>query len=280
MVHVFLPFTVWFRLPSPVNAHDGLGIRVFGMWRLFSPIALQAHRPNFDFAAIDIHELRIILSNNQIEQNTPPSMASNGAATVAIAGQRATPFCRSIHSSLGTDQKQAKFDLAISLILSNWEALAAAVQNGWGGPDSEDKRDWFAGAISELFTSNPSTDGEDVEDVLLQVMADEFDVGLEDGSEVMVAATIMKVKEEIESSDFATVNQMWEAFKNKKTPKVKAVRVGPTSDSEDSVDEESDDEDRCLDAEMTDAPEPRKPKEKPIPEVDDEGFTKVVSRRR
>lgn len=130
-----------------------------------------------------------------------------------------------------------------------------------------------------MFTNNPATDAEDVEEVLDQVMGDEFEVQLEDGSEIAVAAAIIKIKDEISNGNFTTVDSMWETFNRKKTAKVKAVRVGPSSDSEDSVDEESDGGEDG-DDEMADAPAPRKPREKPVPEVDDDGFTKVVGRRR
>ncbi|KAH6618066.1 Pre-rRNA-processing protein TSR2-domain-containing protein [Chaetomium sp. MPI-SDFR-AT-0129] len=46
---------------------------------------------------------------------------------------------------------QSNFEQGVALTLHLWEALSLAVQNNWGGPDSADKRDWFAGAIVELF---------------------------------------------------------------------------------------------------------------------------------
>jgi pre-rRNA-processing protein TSR2 len=182
--------------------------------------------------------------------------------------------------TLTPEQLQAKFDLGISLILSNWQALSIAVDNEWGGNDSKDKRDWFAGAVSELFTSNPDTDNQDLEDMLLQVMEDEFELALDDGSETLIAAAIIKIKDEISYRDFSTVDAMWEAFKSKKG-KVKAVRVGPSSDDEDSVDDESDSDDSDEDMEdADDAAAPRLAREKVVPEVDEDGFTKVVGRRR
>src|ERR1700754_5211374 len=131
-------------------------------------------------------------------------MAAESAGAGSIASPGMFVLSKSLHCSNThpADQKQAKFDLGISLILFNWDALTAAVQNGWGGPDGEDKRAWFAGAISELFTANPSTDAEDVEDMLVQVMGDEFEVGLEDGSEIPVAVAIVKIKQEISEGNF------------------------------------------------------------------------------
>ncbi|KAK4154360.1 Pre-rRNA-processing protein TSR2-domain-containing protein [Chaetomidium leptoderma] len=46
---------------------------------------------------------------------------------------------------------QSTFEQGVALSLNLWPALTLAVQNNWGGPDSSDKRDWFAGAVVELF---------------------------------------------------------------------------------------------------------------------------------
>ena len=56
------------------------------------------------------------------------------------------------------EQLQAAFDNGIWYALSLWPALHVAVQNSWGGPDSSEKRDWFAGAVSDLFTERQDTD--------------------------------------------------------------------------------------------------------------------------
>jgi len=177
-------------------------------------------------------------------------------------------------------QLQDKFDLGITLILSSWEALTLAVQNQWGGPDSNDKREWFAGAISDLFVSDPDIEPESLEDVLLQVMGDEFEVAVEDGSEIGVAAALLKIKSEIAACDFSTLDMMWQKYKSKK-PVVKAQRVGPSSDDEESVDDESDPDDDDgmeVDELQSESIQARPPK--PEPEIDEDGFTKVVRRRK
>lgn len=183
-------------------------------------------------------------------------------------------------SSSSPDQLQAKFDLGIALVLSSWEALSLAVQNHWGGPDSADKRDWFAGAVSELFTTNPETDAGDLEEFLLQVMEDEFELDVEDGSEMAITASILQIKDEITRGDFTTVDKLWHKYKAKKTP-VKAMRVGPSSDDEDSLHDEFDEDDEDIDMSDDDNAVPQHPaRSKPEPEVDEDGFTKVFGRRR
>ncbi|KAF1999262.1 hypothetical protein P154DRAFT_437520 [Amniculicola lignicola CBS 123094] len=180
-------------------------------------------------------------------------------------------------------QHQAKFDLGIWHCLFNWPALTSAVREGWGGPDSADKRDWLAGAISDLFQNEPATDNEDVEVLLLQVLEDEFEIRLEDESEVVVAEQIMKIREQTAQGDYTAVEELqtrWEARKGKPVSTAKIQVIEHKQDAEwDSVDEESgSDEDGDVD--MADAPPLVPAKPKPAPQVDDEGFTRVVGKKR
>jgi pre-rRNA-processing protein TSR2 len=160
--------------------------------------------------------------------------------------------------------------------------LTVAIQNQWGGPDSSDKRDWLAGAISEVFESRPETDAEDIEVILLQALEDEFGIRLEDETEVAVARDIMQIRQETQKGDFAKVDALqkkWEERKGKEvsTGNVK-VEVREQEGDWDSIDEESEDEDE----EMEDAPPlaPAKPKEKQLPQIDEDGFEKVVRKGR
>ncbi|KAF1349661.1 Pre-rRNA-processing protein TSR2-domain-containing protein [Delphinella strobiligena] len=175
---------------------------------------------------------------------------------------------------------QQQFEFGIWYTISLWPALTVAVQNNWGGPDSASKRDWFAGAISELFDSRPDTDQIDVESVLLQVMQDEFDVNVEDETEVPVAEEIMKIRKQVfEDGDFSGVEAVkarWTA-RGGKMAQVNVVSQTIGEDGEEIDDDSDDDEDEDVD--MGDAPA-LVPREKPEPEVDDDGFTKVVGKKR
>ncbi|KAL1610210.1 rRNA accumulation-related protein [Paraconiothyrium brasiliense] len=181
-----------------------------------------------------------------------------------------------------SEQQQAKFDLGIWYTLFNWPTLTVAVQNQWGGPDSSDKRDWLAGAVSDLFSSEPLTDQEDIEVMLLQVLEDEFGTRLEDETEVGVARDIMAIRIEVQEGNFATVDaleQRWQSRKGKEvsTGSVQVKEVEQEGEW-DSVDEETDDDE---DEVMRDPPAAAAPpKEKPAPEVDEDGFTKVVGKKR
>jgi pre-rRNA-processing protein TSR2 len=188
-------------------------------------------------------------------------------------------------ASTSPDQQQQKFDLAITLLLNTWPSLTLAVQSSWGGPNSSDKRDWLCGAISEIFTTRPETDSYDVEDILIQVMNDEFDVAVDDGSAAAVADQIMAAKAKIDDGDYEEVDRMWAEYKEKVERRgdqqENIFRQVDTKDEDQETDEEEDDDD-SEDDEMSEAPAlvARPPKEKVEPEVDEDGFTKVVGKKR
>jgi pre-rRNA-processing protein TSR2 len=82
------------------------------------------------------------------------------------------------------DEAQARFTHATALIIHLWSALDIAVKNEWAGSDSSDVRDWLGGVVVNMFSFPPGkkVDVDDVEDILLQVMEDEFEVLPEDDS--------------------------------------------------------------------------------------------------
>jgi pre-rRNA-processing protein TSR2 len=174
--------------------------------------------------------------------------------------------------------RRSKFELGVSLTLNAWPALTLAVQNQWGGPDSSGKRDWFAGAICDLFPSDAHV--ESVEERLLQIMEDEFEVEPDDDSVGNVADRIMLVWEETGRGEFGTVDAMFERWRDGQGATVQGVLVG--GEGNESVDEESgEDDEEDSDEEMGDAPPELVPvKEKKAPEVDEDGFTKVPARRK
>ncbi|KAL8860638.1 MAG: hypothetical protein Q9178_002991 [Gyalolechia marmorata] len=183
-----------------------------------------------------------------------------------------------------------KFDLSIALTFSLWPALTLSVQNSWGGPNSDEKRDWFAGAVSDLFASTPNpdvnVDVDYLEEFLLQVMNDVFEVNVEDGSAAEVAGRIVGLWKVCGRGEFAVVDRLEERWRREREGRggggVRFLRGAGDDEEEDSDEEEDEDGDEDEDVEMDDAaPELVKaPKEKIVPQVDEEGFTEVVGKKR
>lgn len=168
--------------------------------------------------------------------------------------------------------------------MHRWPSLTVAVQNQWGGPDSAGKRDWLAGVISDLFSSNPSTDEEDIEDVLLQVMGDEFDCQLEDGSEVETAGEICRLRREAHRGKFAEIDELKRRWAEKAQSRDGLGFGKIVVQEQDSTDDEDDGEGGVgvdEDTDMDEAPPlVHAPRPKQEPEVDEDGFTKVPTRRK
>lgn len=193
---------------------------------------------------------------------------------------------------ISSDEIGPQIDLLIALHLSLWPALTIAIQNGWGTSNpalGEDKRDWLAGAISDLFVNNQLRDLDDLEDVLTQVLSDEFEIVVEDGSLEEVARGIWKGRERVLNHDGGEVKGLmtiWESKRAKgKAGIVKAVMGAEVNqDTDDSEEEEWNgfaDRAGGDDMEMDDAPalvESTKKKDEPV--VDEDGFTMVTSKKK
>lgn len=175
-------------------------------------------------------------------------------------------------------QLETAFDSGIWYALALWPALHVACQNSWGGPDSAEKRDWFAGAVSELFAGRKDTDSEDLEVFLLQIMQDEFECNVEDETEVEVAQTILKLRQTLLEGDLSAFQKLEQRYKNRGQMKADIKVVDGEVEVDDDEDWEEDDEMEDRAPQVVQAP--REPREKPIPEVDDDGFTKVVGKKR
>jgi len=187
------------------------------------------------------------------------------------------------------------------------------VQNNWGGPDSADKRDWFAGAIVELFpdvskltpaqlqtkttqtqqqqqqqqsqqqqASAEEPDQEDVEAVLLQVMLDEFEVNVDDDSAFEVAEQVVQLRSECLRGKFDGVEALRRRWEGRKGNKVVFKKAEDQDDETDWDTDDGDDDEEDEDVEMGDAPPAAAPprREKQEPEVDDDGFTKVTRKKK
>jgi pre-rRNA-processing protein TSR2 len=219
--------------------------------------------------------------------------------------QQAQPSTSPLDDKTVPSTLSAQIDLLVALQLWTWPALTLAIQNNWGGSAqvSKDKRDWLAGAVSELLTSTPPqlADVSDLEEVLLQVMSDEFEVVVDDDSAEEVARAIWSGCAKLVDGDTSGLQALYEKWQEGQKKggerKVDIVRAedkeGEETDWDDEDEDDEDDEEDWArsdrpDVNMDEAPPlididwmPKKEtKNKPEPEVDEEGFTKVVGKNK
>lgn len=207
------------------------------------------------------------------------------SAQSATSGPQPAPG-GGVHLPPTADQLQQAFDGGIWYLLSLWPALHVAVQDNWGGPASSDKRDWFAGAVSDLFNSRPDTDHDELVSFLLQVMQDEFECNVEDDSEEEVAGSLLALKKRlVEGQDLNAVRELEQRWKNRGQMKVDLRIIDNAANEEVGDDEEWEgfgDDDVDMDTAQEIVPDlvPALRKDKPPPEVDEDGFTKVTKKKR
>lgn len=106
-------------------------------------------------------------------------------------------------------------------------------------------------------------------------MLDEFEVNVDDDSAYEIGEQVVRLRKDCQRGNFAEVQSMrakWEARGGREV-------VGGFRDEGEVEAEETDGEDEEGDVEMDDAPQLVRLREKVIPEVDEDGFTKVARKR-
>lgn len=71
------------------------------------------------------------------------------------------------------------FRKAVTYILTEWPSLELAIENGMGGPQAREKRNWMTSHITEIMVKGKDID---LEDYLAEIVNQEFDTLIEDGS--------------------------------------------------------------------------------------------------
>jgi pre-rRNA-processing protein TSR2 len=212
---------------------------------------------------------------------------------------------------MSTSPTIALFARGVLAILDLWPALTIAVREEWGGPDSADKKTWIASTIIDEFESrasylssssdassssapqvvdpatanDPPLDYDDLADLINQMMSDEFESNIEDGSIDAVASDLVRLWRDIlQPAPGAQPSTVVEALE-RKAGEIKGKGVQATKgaglqtvdgDSDSDWDSESDDGGM----EVDEAPQlvPATERERQEPVVDDDGFTLVQTK--
>jgi pre-rRNA-processing protein TSR2 len=202
------------------------------------------------------------------------------------------------------------FARGVLAVLDLWPALTIAVREEWGGPESADKKTWIASTIIDEFESrasylpspsssapsdvadpatanDPPLELDDLADLINQMMSDEFESNIEDGSIDAVAADIVRLWRDIlQPATGAQPSTVVDALE-RKAAEVKGKGVQATkgaglqnADGEEDSDSEWDDESDEDGMEVDEAPQLAPvERERVEPVVDDDGFTLVKPKK-
>ena len=100
------------------------------------------------------------------------------------------------------------FRRGVKAVFDRWTAMQLAVMNAWGGAESERKAVEAEEEIAEWFASRKSKDALELEDLLIEILGDDFNVTCEDGSPSEVAKALWMMYEQCAEGRYDMVAQI------------------------------------------------------------------------
>lgn len=192
------------------------------------------------------------------------------------------------------------FARGLKAVFSRWTALQLAIVNAWGGTNSEEKAKEAEEEVLAWFLSRKTKDVLELEDLLVEILGDDFNVCCEDNSPAEVAKVAWAMYEQCAEGNYASVTQMEatplpreaiERSKQIEEDRRWTMNGGGDMDMGDSSsDDGSDEDDEGMDADdLADQlggafnvhanGDDSQQRSSRAPVVDDDGWTTVPSRR-
>uniref|UniRef100_A0A7N9CST8 Pre-rRNA-processing protein TSR2 homolog n=1 Tax=Macaca fascicularis TaxID=9541 RepID=A0A7N9CST8_MACFA len=182
------------------------------------------------------------------------------------------------------EDARALFRAGVCAALEAWPALQITVENGFGGVHSQEKAKWLGGAVEDYFMRNADLELDEVEDFPGELLTNEFDTIVEDGSLPQVSQQLQTMFHHFQRGDGAALREMASRITQRKR-KVTATALKTARET----DEDEDDVDSVEDMEVTapndgaatdgvcSQPEPSDPDAQTIKEEDivEDGWTIV-----
>ncbi|KAI8056029.1 Pre-rRNA-processing protein TSR2-domain-containing protein [Syncephalis plumigaleata] len=146
---------------------------------------------------------------------------------------------------------KAAFIEGVALALESWTALSLAIDNDWSNDGlGEEKRPWMCDILVDYFGQRAQrVEPEDVEDILLQIMQDEFNTMLEDGSAYELSKQLVTMYREVIRGNHRLVEQLRvKAEQRRQQPSWMATQSRQESTNEqDNDSDEDEDDDEVID---------------------------------
>lgn len=137
------------------------------------------------------------------------------------------------------------FSRAARALLRRWTALGLAVENEWGGPESESKAENLFEETLQLFEAHgTAVTHEHLSNMLAEAMADDFGVHLEDRSDEQIAHELVELHSQCVHNSITKAQQLIARdMQQGQVPPGLAQSRGEEDDAPDANDSDDDDED-------------------------------------
>ncbi|KAK2898257.1 hypothetical protein Q8A67_009675 [Cirrhinus molitorella] len=138
-----------------------------------------------------------------------------------------------------TSSTRELFSEAVRAVLETWPVLQIAVDNGFGGAFSQQKAEWMVGAIQQHFMDNDDLQQDEVEDFISELMNNEFDTVVDDGSLTQVAQKVCEMFQQCQQDRLKEVREQINQMIQKKSAGRAKVTPAADDDDDESEDEEA-----------------------------------------
>nr|XP_056723364.1 pre-rRNA-processing protein TSR2 homolog [Euleptes europaea] len=169
------------------------------------------------------------------------------------------------------------FGQGVKAVLAHWPALQIAVENGFGGAFSQEKAEWMAGAVEQYFQSNADLEPDEVDDFLAEVMNNEFDTMIEDGSLSQVSQQLCQFFRQCQQGNGAAVQEALARLAQKQQA-AKRVAAEAQAAEESSSEEEQEAEEEAMEC-SSNGLQPSPPPPSSGPDQED-GWTLVRKKKK
>ncbi|XP_007432927.1 pre-rRNA-processing protein TSR2 homolog [Python bivittatus] len=145
---------------------------------------------------------------------------------------------------MATSKEEARglFRQGVQAVLDSWPVLQIAVENGFGGAYSQEKAEWMARAVEQYFESNADLEPEEMEDLLAELMNNEFNTIIEDGSLAQVSQQLCLFFRQGYQGDVAAMRDAIIQLAQKKQEARRAVAKSQPAAESSSEEEETEEE--------------------------------------
>ncbi|XP_048065227.1 pre-rRNA-processing protein TSR2 homolog [Megalobrama amblycephala] len=132
------------------------------------------------------------------------------------------------------------FSEAVRAVLETWPVLQIAVDNGFGGAYSQQKAEWMVDALQQYFIDNDELQQDEVEDFISELMNNEFDTVVDDGSLPQVAQKVCEMFQQCQQGKLTEVREQINQLNEKKSAgRAKATPAKTPDDDDECEDEEA-----------------------------------------
>ncbi|XP_026224314.1 pre-rRNA-processing protein TSR2 homolog [Anabas testudineus] len=128
------------------------------------------------------------------------------------------------------------FTEGVRVVLHTWPVLQIAVDNGFGGVYGQQKADWMVDVVQQYFHDNADLQQCEVEDFLAELMDQEFDTVVDDGSLPQVSVSLLQLFSQWQQGALQQLQHTINTLTQKKSQRTK-VTAPPTESDEDSEEE-------------------------------------------